>query len=69
MTTQAQKEANKRYKAKTKQIMVKYSIQEMEEYRRAEQHCHEMDITYQRYVKDLIRKDLDRIEQGKTSKN
>ena len=61
MISQAQREANKRYKAKTKQILIKYSLQELDEFSKIESYCKSMDISYQRYVKDLIRRDMERM--------
>lgn len=63
MTTQAQREAKKRYKAKTIQKQIEYSPNEAEEYKRIDEYCRQMDISYQRYVKDLIRRDMERMEK------
>lgn len=58
MRTQARIEADKRYKQKIKQIQIKYSIHEMEEYKKIEAHCKQIGTTYQQYVKHLIREDM-----------
>lgn len=58
MSSIAHKEAQKRYDKKVKRILVKYSIQELEEYRKIETHCKELGITYQKYVKALIQEDM-----------
>lgn len=59
MTSKAQKEAQQRYDKKTKRIMIKYSIAEKEEYKRIEEHLIKLNISYQKYVKQLIRKDME----------
>lgn len=59
MTSKAQKEAQQRYDEKTKRIMIKYSIAEKEEYKRIEEHLIKLNISYQKYVKQLIRKDME----------
>lgn len=51
--------SNRRYKQKTKQKQVEYSISEMEEYRKIEEHLAVLNISYQKYVKQLIRKDME----------
>lgn len=58
MSSQAQREAVARYKKKIKQIQIEYSIQEMEEYQKIEDHCKQLGISYQQYVKSLIREDM-----------
>lgn len=69
MQTQAQKEASKRYRTKTFQKTIQYSPNEQDEYKRVDSYCREMDISYQRYVKDLIRKDMERMEQERREEN
>lgn len=67
MATQAQREASKRYRSKTFQKTIQYSPNEAEEYQRVEQYCRDMDTTYQKYVKDLIRRDMERMEKERSS--
>lgn len=69
MRTQAQKDANKRYRTKTYQKTIQYSPNETEEYLQIESYCKSMDISYQRYVKDLIRRDMERMEQERNGGN
>lgn len=69
MTTQAQKDAKKRYKAKTIQKQIEYTPAESEEFSRIESYCKSMDISYQRYVKDLIRRDMERMKQERNGGN
>ena len=59
MRTEALKEAQKRYKQKTIQKQIQYKPNEMEEYRRIEEHLIKINMSYQKYVKALIRKDME----------
>lgn len=59
MRTQAQKEASKRYREKIIQKQIEYKPTEIEEYRRIEEHLLLINISYQKYVKQLIRKDME----------
>lgn len=69
MISEAQKEANKRYRSKTFQKTIQYSPNEAEEYQRIDEYCRERDISYQRYVKDLIRRDMERMEKERGGGN
>ena len=58
IATQAQKEAKKRYKAKTKQKVIEYYPKEIEEWNATEKYLNDEKISYQQYAKELIKKDL-----------
>lgn len=53
------KVGNDNYRKKCKTIGLKYTPNEMEEYNRFINYCKENGFTYQSYIKNLIKKDLD----------
>lgn len=69
MASKAQREAVARYNKGTVLKSIRYNPHEVAEYQRIEEHCKQLDITYQRYVKDLIRRDLERMEKERGEVN
>ena len=59
MISDAKRECNARYQAKTKAILLKFNLQELEEYKLIRQHCEAENRTIQAYIKWLIRKDME----------
>jgi len=61
MSTDAQKEAYKRYREKRIQLAVSYSLQDIEEGQRIKEYLKVTNKSANSYIKQLIREDLDRI--------
>lgn len=51
--------ANDNYRKKCKTIGLKYTPNEMGEYNRIVKYCKDNGLTYQSYIKNLIKNDLD----------
>lgn len=56
--TVAQKEASKRYKAKSIQKLIQYYPKELDEWEKINTYLTSKNLSYQQYVKDLIREDM-----------
>ena len=58
-TSEAQLRAVKKYDKKSKVITLKYTDNQNRDYYRVKQYCNENNIPLQKYIKGLIKADLD----------
>ena len=59
-STEAQKQAFRKYNAKCKEVKIRYTEKEMSEYNRLQKFLSENDTSLASYLKNLIKTDLDK---------
>ena len=59
-STEAQKQAFRKYNAKCKEVKIRYTEKEMSEYNRLQKFLSENDTSLASYLKNLIKADLDK---------
>lgn len=58
-TSEATLKAIKKYNANSKYIQLKFTSNQLSEYKRIIKYCDDNNLSYQGYIKELIKKDLD----------
>ena len=58
-TSEATLKAIKKYNANSKYIQLKFTNNQLPEYERITKYCDDNNMSYQGYIKELIKKDLD----------
>lgn len=58
-TSKAQLKSIKKYNQKSKYIQLKFTANQIQDYERIVKHCDRIGLSYQGYIKGLIKADLD----------
>ena len=58
-TSKATLKAIKKYNESSKYIQLKFTSNQLQEYERITNYCNDNNLSYQGYIKGLIKKDLD----------
>ena len=53
------KKADENYRKKIKTVGLKYTLNELDEYNRLIKYCNNNNLSYQGYIKSLVKDDLD----------
>ena len=59
-TSESQLKAIKKYNEKSKYIQLKFTENQLKEYNRIIAYCQKNGLSYQGYIKDLVKNDLDK---------
>lgn len=59
-TSEATLKAIRKYNANSKYIQLKFTSNQLSEYKRIIKYCDNNNLSYQGYIKELIRNDLDK---------
>lgn len=60
MSTEAKLEANRKFNAKCKSVVIRYTPKELSEFERFERYISENSVNKAEYIKNLIKADLDK---------